>query len=247
MRGEIGRLKGLRLLVDTGTSRTVVDQRIARALELPGTPDVMHVFGERVRVQRVTLPRLRVGPMEATGLSVLSADLTRARRDGWRPDAIVGLDVLRGHCFVVDYRTRRLSFACREDWTAHLPCDLRSSSLVARVAIDDHVHRLFIDTGFEALALFERMAAHLRHADGPTVAASSATGTVQLRRVIVDRIVIAAQQWRGHAVFVIPGGDERAGHDGLLGVSWLGPRVQVDLARMVVSWSPHVAGDAGAR
>ena len=55
------------------------------------------MFGQTAPAERVTLPRLDLGPMHAADLSVLAADLASVgQRLGTRLDAIVGLDVLPG-------------------------------------------------------------------------------------------------------------------------------------------------------
>jgi predicted aspartyl protease len=147
VRGAIGPLGAL-LLVDTGTSRTVVDRRIAQQLGLRGTADVIEVFGRRVEAQRVAIPPLTLGPIQAAGLSVLSADLSgMGQRLGGQPDAIVGLDVLRGNCLVIDYRTRTLSFTCSADWEWNVVCDTRSFLVTIDVSIDGTSHKLLVDTG----------------------------------------------------------------------------------------------------
>ena len=159
VRGTIGGMDELPMLVDTGTSRTVVDRRITRQLGLLGTPDRLNVFGQAVPAERVILPRLHVGPVHAAELSVLAADLVPVgQRLGTRIDAIVGLDVLRGHCFQIDYLSRRLVFACRDAWPWHVVCDRRSPYLVASVIIDGRDYQLLVDTGSDALAVFERVA-----------------------------------------------------------------------------------------
>ena len=237
VRGAIGELDGLRLLLDTGTFRTVVSERVGRELGVEGTADAMEVFGRRIPAARVALPPLRLGPIDADGLSVLVADLSGlGARLGWQPDVIVGLDVLRGHCFVVDYRARRLRFACTDGWASQVACDPRGPYLTAPAAIDGRDHRLLIDTGSDALVIFER-AAPAPRSDDRTIAAHDVAGIVRLRRFTADTFRIGSSLLRNQEVFVMPGGDEDLGFDGILGTAGLAPRVQLDLRRMVVSWT----------
>ena len=74
VRGAIGKLERLRLLLDTGAYRSVVDDRIALELKLRGTADKMFVFGQALPAERIALPDLRLGPILKTDLSVLAAD-----------------------------------------------------------------------------------------------------------------------------------------------------------------------------
>ena len=52
-KGSVGPLKGLNLLVDTGTIPSVVDSRIARKLHLQAEPSMLDVFGQQVRMPSV--------------------------------------------------------------------------------------------------------------------------------------------------------------------------------------------------
>ena len=241
VRGTIGSIDGLRLLVDTGTSRTVVDRRISGKLGLLGTPDRINVFGQIAPAERVTLPRLDLGPMHAADLSVLAADLASVgQRLGTRLDAIVGLDVLRGHCFQIDYLSRRLVLDCRDGWRWYVGCDPRSPYLVASVIIDGREYRLFVDTGSDALAVFERAAPERSGGGEAIVPADSLLTSLFLRRFIADSITVGSRKLRREDVFVVPGGSADLGYDGVLGVRRLASRVQLDLTRMVVSWGNAV-------
>ncbi|HSC25710.1 MAG TPA: aspartyl protease family protein [Vicinamibacterales bacterium] len=235
VRGAIGRLDGLRLLVDTGTSRTVVDRRIVRELGLRGTPDHFLVFGQRVPAERVALPELRLGPIHAPGLQVLAADLSAAgQRLGWPLDAIVGLDVLREHCFIVDYQSRTLAFTCTADWPWKVACDRRSPYLIAPVVIDGRELRLFVDTGSDALAIYERAAAEGAAPGEEGVPADNLVTTVYLRHFTADSVIVGGLHLRRELVFVAPGRSEDLGYDGVLGVPWLASRVQIDLSRVQI-------------
>jgi len=61
---------------------------------------------------------------------------------------------------------------------------------------------------------------------------------VQLQRATAARIVIGRLHRRRQPIILIPAGNEDTGNDGVLGVGWLAGRVQLDLQRMVVSWTP---------
>jgi hypothetical protein len=108
--GEIGGITGLNMVVDTGTARTVIDERVAARLDLRRHPDGLEVFGTRVASDRVVLDTLAFGPISARGLEALVADLEGQRkRFGVRIDALLGVDVLRGTCLTIDYASRRLA------------------------------------------------------------------------------------------------------------------------------------------
>ena len=238
VRGAIGKLERLRLLLDTGAYRSVLDDRIALELKLRGTADKMFVFGQALPAERIALPDLRLGPILKTDLPVLAADLSGlARRLGWQPDAIVGLDVLRGHCLIVDHRARQLIFECTSGWATNVACDPHSPYLVVSASIDDVDHRLQLDTGSDAIALHGRAAA--KHADAEEqneVTAETLAGTVRLRRFTARRLRIGSTLLQKHPVVVIPSGEQDLGIDGILGIGSVASRFQLDLKRMVISW-----------
>jgi predicted aspartyl protease len=236
-RGAIDRLDRLRFVVDTGTFRTVVDDRIVRELGLRGTADTMSVFGRLLPAERVALPEIRLGPLRRNGLSVLAADLSGfAQRLGWRPDAIVGLDVLRGQCLVVDYGARELHFACSTGWRTSVECDPGSPYVILKASIDGRDYRLMVDTGSDVVAIFQRGAAEHATAGGSdVVAADNLASGLRLRQFTAESLRIGTALLRRQPVVVIPG-DQDDGYDGVLSVAILGPRVQIDLHRMVISW-----------
>jgi predicted aspartyl protease len=238
VRGAIGHVDTLQFLVDTGTSRTVIDARIARELHLRGDPDVLSAFGQTLSAERVVLPGMRLGSIRAKDPSVLAADLSAtASLVGLPLDAIVGVDVLRGHCVVVDYRARQLDFTCTTRWRVTEPCSPDTLLPVVKAWIDGREHRLLVDTGADVLALFERAAAG--HGDGQPLeefGAVSLAGSMRLRRFTPDSVRIGRRRLRFPPVLVLPDSDDDPRFDGILPVSALARQVQIDLNRMAISW-----------
>lgn len=237
VRGRIGN-SSVKLLLDTGTYRTLIESRIAR--DWPGTPDQMDVFGQIVPARRVKLPPLRLGPLHLAGLQVLAADLSGFReRMGTQAAGIVGLDVLRGRCLIVDYEAKRLSFTCGSGWTASAACAADSPYVVTAATIDGREYRLLVDSGSDAIAIFEGLAGpHLERGQEGEVRADTLLGTVRLRRFVAGSVRLGERSLGSQAVLVIPGGDERdPGFDGVLGLRRVAARVQLDLERMAISWN----------
>ena len=95
VQGSIADIPNLNFIIDTGALPTVVDARIAGKLGLSGNRQSLTVFSRQVGTERVVLPNVRIGPVRATGVQGLVADLSFAEKSlGLRIDAIVGLDVL---------------------------------------------------------------------------------------------------------------------------------------------------------
>src|SRR5438067_320333 len=98
VQGSLGQLKKKNLLVDTGTNPTIVDQSVAKQLQLApltGGPDTMPVITGNVRAQSSVLPVIDIGPIHQEDIRVVIEDLSPfTKMVGTRIDALVGLDVL---------------------------------------------------------------------------------------------------------------------------------------------------------
>jgi predicted aspartyl protease len=236
--GSIAHLERLRLLVDTGTYRTIIADRIARALQLRGLDAELSAFGQSRRAEDIVLPNVHVGHIRRQNFPVLAADLSSlAARLGWQPDAILGLDMLRGHCLTLDYRARQLIFACQTGWSTSVPLETNSPYPVVPVRIDDHDHRLLVDTGSDVLALYKHAAGkHADRLERGSFTADTFAGTVELGRFTASRIWIGLTLLERQTVYVVTERDPRLGHDGVLGPANLAPRIQLDLRAMVISW-----------
>src|SRR5215470_8572909 len=74
--GSVGSLGNLTFLIDTGTSRTLMDSRIIKQLELTGVADKLTAFDREVDAKRVTLPDLHLGGIHAESPQVIATDLS---------------------------------------------------------------------------------------------------------------------------------------------------------------------------
>jgi Aspartyl protease len=75
-KGSIGRLNDLTFLLDTGTSRTLIDSHIAKQLQLEGLGHKLTVFDHEVEAQLVVLPDLRLGAIHAQSPHVIVTNLS---------------------------------------------------------------------------------------------------------------------------------------------------------------------------
>jgi predicted aspartyl protease len=157
VQGAIANIPNLNFIIDTGALPTVVDARIARKLGLSGNRQSLTVFSRQVGTERVVLPNVRIGPVRATGVQGLVADLSFAEKSlGLRIDAIVGLDVLGHEGFSIDYRARQILFGPSDaaDWVAGFEIGL--PRVVVELQIDARPVRLLVDTGARYFILFGR-------------------------------------------------------------------------------------------
>jgi predicted aspartyl protease len=239
VRGSIANLERLRFLIDTGTYRTLIAERIARNLQLRSSNNAtLTIFGQAQLAEPVTLSHLQVGPIRRENFPVLAAELSsRVGTLGWQLDGILGLDLLRGHCLVLDYRTRQLIFGCQTGWSTSVPLDAQSPYLLVPVKIDEHDYRLLVDTGADVIALYERAGAgHADTLESTSYSADTLAGTVQLNRFTATRFWIGLTLLQRQPVYVVRRPQPNLGHDGILGPANLAQRIQLDLKAMVISW-----------
>ena len=240
VRGSVGDRGGLTFVIDTGSLPTLVDTRIARQFRKHGPKVSVDSFTRTDGLESVMIPSLAVGTFSAVDVPVLAADLSRLEPHfGIKADVVVGAVLLRGACFTIDYVGRRLSFACRDGWRATLPLDRSSPHLLADVTIDGTPLRLAVDTGSQAVVVYEEATpVAWRSRVEADVDARDFSGPVRLRRLIADVIAVGRVTWQRRPVHILSAGVRRQSYDGVLGVRALGvSAVQFDLKRMVLSWN----------
>ena len=239
-RGSIGQLKGLTLLIDTGTIPSMVDARIARKLQLRTESSMLVAFAEQVPVQSAVVEGFRIGSLQPGPVPVAVADLSYL--EGVHIDAIVGLDVLARTNFSLNYGTRMLTFAPTGREDAVVPLEVVWPFVAVKMTIAGEPARLLIDTGSSDLVLFkDRMPAALSRAPwrgDKTV--QYASGAARLRRLELRQAGLGAQVWDKFPAWTL----DRAPHgyppaiDGVLGVLSLGCRhVRFDFEKGEFGWS----------
>lgn len=98
---------------DTGASGMGrADAALTAALGLPQIDTTDNSDGVRTRrTDVVRVDRLALGPLERTGIDLLSRDYNRGRPAGVRPiEGIIGRDFFADHTVTIDYRTRTIRF-----------------------------------------------------------------------------------------------------------------------------------------
>ena len=153
VRGAIGPLDGLRLLIDTGSTPSMVDRKIAKKLALPvQTSEFFVSFGQRRRTLTAVLPSIHLGPLNAGAVEAGVGDLSFLHG----VDAIIGVDVLSRSSFSIDHKNHLLVFG---PVATHRPSTTLESTppfLTVQMSIAGRPVRLLVDTGSGKLVLFAR-------------------------------------------------------------------------------------------
>ena len=122
----------LNLMIDTGATHSVVDERIVQKLQLKPLPETTHkleVFGKSLDRPQVLLPGLQFGPIKTSLLCFVAAL-------PWSGvDAIIGLDLLRQNNFTIDFESKKISFGPRAThFLSTIPFEADSSKVIVRGA-----------------------------------------------------------------------------------------------------------------
>lgn len=168
VRGSLNGVKGRNLLIDTGSDPSILDGETARMLGIHGGAADLVTLQGHIAADSALLSRVTVGPVTANSVPVLIADLSHSGKDiGIRIDAIVGLDVLKGADFVIDYRSQRIIFGPAPRYRDSIPFEIDPTFLVVGMEIEGKPKRFLVDTGAEGLFIFrtrnptERIAANI--------------------------------------------------------------------------------------
>ena len=237
-KGSIGRLNNLTFLVDTGTSRTLMDSRIAEQLQLTGVAYKLTVFDHEVEVRLVVLPDLQLGAIHAQSPQVIVTNLSGvARRFGLHADAIVGMDILRLSSFAIDYNSRRIWFGDGEPMPSALPLEQNQPYLIVKAKLDDLPLTLMIDTGCEDVVLFaNRFPMELKKGYLQISQALTVAGEAPITQIRSGKLGVGTFPAHKVRFQIIATGSNDMGYDGIVGVRALqASRIQVNVERMTVS------------
>jgi predicted aspartyl protease len=241
VQGRIGGMEKRNFLVDTGAVPSVLDERVARKLRLRGREESLSVFSGKLQAQRVDVPGVQLGPVQAASMSMLVRDLRFIEEKmGVRIDAMIGLDFLNQSGFSIDYERKILSFGLPElsgEMVSFIP---GLPYPIVEFHAQGHLVRLLVDTGAKDLILFEpRVRTRLAswRALG-TKTSANMNGSVDLRQVELAEVRLGQSELGNLNAYIldVPGASV-PGFDGLLGITSLGvKRVWFDFRRSLMGW-----------
>lgn len=237
----VGSLSDLTAVIDTGVSETVLDLDVVKRLQLE-THDASATFLIReVKVREIAIPDLQLGPLRTERLDGIAVDLSPLTvQFGFRPQVLIGMDLLRQANLTIDYRARQLLIG------AVLP--LRHSTrmlsspgsrfAVIEARITGKRMRLQVDSGFNGLLLYSgATSANMKLVSRESRIANPAQ-TLLARSCASSDFEIG--DWRPASVqlAVVDGAPpESAGFDGLIGTTFLSNRrIAFDFDNGLIHW-----------
>jgi predicted aspartyl protease len=157
VRGSIGSIKNVRVLLDTGKNPTAISQEIAEQLNLHGNRESLLMSNGKIEVQSVSLPDIHVGAFHAESIRVLVQDLSYLKRNvGVSIGGILGLDVLHTCSFMIDYRKKMITFEPSEVWRKEVHFETQLPFLTVKAVIQGQEVRLLVDSGTSRLLVYHK-------------------------------------------------------------------------------------------
>lgn len=238
--GQIGILQHQHFLIDTGSSPSIIDQKVAEALGLHGAPSDLSLFNRNVAAQMVVLPEIQIGPLRRQNVQVMISDFSKIDPGvGTHVDAVIGLDVLGASSFTIDYQKRRIVFqASHERYSA--PFKPGSQFIGIDLNAGNRQLHLLFDTGTPHLILFDRALRGLDYDPMQSIGSGqNLSGTVIYHKIVLPNARLGTNNVGPQAASVVESQQNAdAGFDGLIGISVLRPKsLSFDFEHQVLGWS----------
>lgn len=236
VKGQAGESTDLKFIVDTGSSYTVLDRRVAEKMHLRRRPGTITNFDRSIPVEWADIREFRAGPIQASAIRVMILKLAEYSEFAEDVDGIIGLDLLsRGRKLVIDYEKRVLSFEMGENEADERPPSLY---FVVPVVVQGLPMRLFVDTALRDMLLYkDRLSRGLPNLSVVGKPKQVAIGRLQATQLNLPGVDIAPEKVA--TVFLIDGpkqGDP-FGVDGYLGPASLhAKRIELDFAANKLRW-----------
>jgi len=236
--GRVGDLDGLKFILDTGASYTLIDQRVADRLKLRRSPGKITNFNREVPVEWAEIPNLRVGPLQTGTFRVMVAKLADYSDFAENVDGIIGLDLLgRSKKLFIDYEKHTVSWELAgETADQQLPAP---GYFTIPIAVQGFPMHLIIDTGLQVIVLYkDRLHRGLPDLRTEGEAIQGGVGRLQTTQVKLPGVRLVGPETV--AIVFLADGPEAGklpGIDGYLGVASLqAKRVEFDFAARVLRW-----------
>jgi aspartyl protease len=236
--GGIGHLEGLKFILDTGTTDSVVDQRIADRFSAARRSGKVFNIDRFVSVDRMEFPDVHFGPVAVHNVSMRVTELSKFSNLIPNADAIIGLDLLKTASKLdILYDSKMVLLtprnAIREDTSE------RSKCLTVQVIIQDHPIELMFDTGLQGLLLYEdRIRKHIPDLKLADVRKNAHEGRLRGKIARLPGLRLGGPESDAE-VFLIPGPrtDLAPEIDGVLGtVPLKANRIEIDFAGKALRW-----------
>ena|SRR5579859_3317520 len=234
VQGQLDELTGLRFILDTGSSYSTIDRRVADRMGLRRRPDTVFSFNRTLAIERTDVPELRIGPMRVANIGMMVARLADLSELAENADGIIGMDVLsRARTICIDYERRRFFFKLDEE-----PVRNPVRAFVIPANIQGISMRLLVDTGFEYLLLYkDRLRSALPHLHTEGEPRNAILGRLRAEQINLPGVQIAGPQGTASVLLIEGPGKAGLDVDGYFGPAALhARRVELDFVARILRW-----------
>ena len=153
--GRIGSLKGLKFVLDTGTTQSILSKKIADNLALLRHPARLLNFYKTVPLESTTVSEVQFGPVEAINKEMSIMNLGKFSEYANHIDAVIGLDLLQLNNLIFDYNLRTVLFEPIDSNIRGAQKGSKPMCFTVKINVQGHLIRLIVDTGVEGVLLYE--------------------------------------------------------------------------------------------
>jgi predicted aspartyl protease len=234
--GRAGNIGGLKFIVDTGSTYSVLDKKVATGLHLLRHAGQVVNFDRSIPIEWAELPDLQVGPLRANNFRVMVVDLPKYSDTANGVDGIIGLDLLsRSEKFTINYSKKTLYFELAVNGSPR-PVPL---SFVMPIVVQGLVIHVGVDTGASDIVLYgDRLRKRLVKIRTEGEPKALTMGRIAGTKVTLPGVQLGGPE-KAITTILITGPEDQIvpGLDGYLGVAALhANRIEFDFAKMVVHW-----------
>jgi predicted aspartyl protease len=238
VQAQIGELSGLRFILDTGSSSSSIDRRVADRMGLHRRPGNVFNFDRNLAVEWTDVSDLRIGPIHVAAIPMIVTRLAGISEFTENADGIIGMDVLsRARKISIDYERRCIFFELDEGRGSVAPATTKA--FVVPVVIQGTSMRLLVDTGFRYVLLYkDRLRSAVPNLRTQGEARGGMIGHLQVTQVNLPGVQIFGV---GAVIPVLlldgPGKTDPGDLDGFLGPASLhARRLELDFATKTLRW-----------
>ena len=238
--GGIGHLEGLKFILDTGTTHSVIDRRIANRFSAVCHPKKVFNFNRYVSVDWAEFPDLHFGPVVARNVSMIVTELAKSSTLVGDADAIIGLDLLSTSSAIgIFYDSKIVVLKPMLDSDRGTAEGVRPDFFTVQVIIQGHPVRLLFDTGMQGMLLYEdRILKHVPNLRITHVRKHAHQGRLQGKTAQLPGLRLAGPE-SDVEVFLVKGPRKELlpDIDGFLGTAPLkASKIEIDFVERTLRW-----------
>jgi gag-polyprotein putative aspartyl protease len=238
--GGIGHLEGLKFILDTGATHSVIDQRIANRFSAARRAKKVFNFDGFVSVDWMEFPYVHFGSIDVHNFSMMVTELAKSSELIPDADAIIGLDLLNTASRLgIFYDSKMLVLKPRDANAQAASREERPECFTVQVMLQDHPIRLLFDTGMEGILLYEdRIRKHIPDLRLKDVRKDAHQGRLRGKTARLSGLRLAGPE-SDVEVFLVKGPREDLlpDIDGYLGTAPLkANRIELDFVGKTLGW-----------